>query len=122
MFTAGLTDPDQVAADLFPKQAKSNPSIFYADGKPRTIRQVYRALVAKHEAPAAADPAFLAQQLAATPESKWPQAQAIPSRFSPDNVSFASMFSTEGEIAPRTLLSPVEEPQGGAFFTQLYGP
>ncbi|MHB1109085.1 MAG: transglycosylase SLT domain-containing protein [Devosia sp.] len=121
MFTAGLANPDQIAAKLFPKQAKSNPSIFYADGKARTIRQVYRALVAKHEAPGAVDPAFVAQQMAATPTSKWPVADVVPSRFSLDDLSFTALFSTEGEIVPRTLLSPTDETQGSTFFTQLYG-
>jgi len=121
MFTAGLADPNQIAAELFPKQAKANPAIFYAEGQPRTIRQVYRALVAKHAAPVAADPAFVTQQIAAEPASKWPQAQAVPSRFSPDDLSFTALFSTEGEIKPRALLSPAEEPEGSAFFTQLYG-
>ncbi|MEI9899672.1 MAG: transglycosylase SLT domain-containing protein [Hyphomicrobium sp.] len=51
LFVAGLQNPDQVAADLFPRQARANPSIFYDDGRPRTIRQVYQALVAKHAAP-----------------------------------------------------------------------
>ncbi|MDP1731475.1 MAG: lytic transglycosylase domain-containing protein [Devosia sp.] len=121
LFTAGLADPDRIAAELFPKQAKANPAIFYADGKPRTIRQVYRALVARHEAPAAVDPAFAAQQMAARPVSKWPEVDAVPSRFTPDDLSFTALFSTEGEQASRTLLTPAEEPQGSAFFTQLYG-
>lgn len=121
LFTAGLADPDQVAADLFPRQAKANRAIFYADGQPRTIRQVYRALVAKHEAPAIADPAFVTQQMAAEPAAKWPDSAPVPSRFSPDDLSFAALFSTEGEIKPRVLLSPDEEAAGNAFFTQLYG-
>ncbi len=121
MFTAGLADADQIAANLFPKQAKANPAIFYAEGQPRSIRQVYRALVARHKATAAPDPAFVTQQLAAEPASKWPQAEAIPSRFSPNDLSFTALFSTEGEIRPRALLSPAEEPEGSAFFTQLYG-
>src|SRR3569623_950732 len=32
MFNAGLANAAQVAAKLFPKQAKANPQIFYADG------------------------------------------------------------------------------------------
>jgi hypothetical protein len=121
MFTAGLADPNQIAANLFPKQAKSNRSIFYADGAARTIKQVYRALVAKHEAPGSAmDPAFVTQQMAATPASKWPEADVVPSRFSPDDLSFTALFSTEDQVAPRTLLTPAEETQGSAFFTQLY--
>jgi hypothetical protein len=30
------------------------------------------------------------------------------------------LFSTEDQVAPRTLLTPNEETQGSAFFTQLY--
>lgn len=120
LFRAGLADPDQVAAELFPTQAKANRSIFYADGQPRSIRQVYRALVARHEAPATADPAFVAQQMAADPASKWPDSRPLPSRFSTEDLSFTALFSTEGEIKPRTLLSPAEEAGESAFFTQLF--
>ncbi|RZL53935.1 MAG: lytic transglycosylase domain-containing protein, partial [Variovorax sp.] len=86
MFTAGLANPDQVAAQLFPKQAKANPSIFYDDGQARTIRQVYRALVRKHEG-GGTEAAFAAQQLAGGPAApaplsfgpgtKWPDAQPL---------------------------------------------
>lgn len=120
MFTAGLGNPDRIAAELFPKQAKSNPAIFYADGKARTIRQVYQALVARHQPVGTTDPAFAAQQIAAAPSSKWPDAEVVPSRFSPDDLSFTALFSTDAHIAPRTLLSPPEEAEGSAFFTQLY--
>jgi hypothetical protein len=136
MFTAGLADPDQIAAKLFPRQAKANPSIFYDDGQARTIRQVYRALVQKHEggsAVAGADAAFAAQQLAGDPAhpaplafgpgAKWPEAQPLPSRFSQDDMSFTGLFSTEeAPIQPRVLMSPQDESRGSsAFFTQLYG-
>lgn len=138
MFTAGLADPDQVAAKIFPKQAKANPTIFYDDGQARTIRQVYKALVQKHEggsavAGADADAAFAAQQLAGDPMSpaplafgpnaKWPEAQPLPSRFSQDDMSFTGLFSTEAApIQPRVLMSPQDESRGSsAFFTQLYG-
>ncbi|NGP17856.1 transglycosylase SLT domain-containing protein [Devosia aurantiaca] len=50
MFRAGLQNPDQVAVNLFPRQAEANRSIFYdQSGHARTIRQVYQVLVAKHE-------------------------------------------------------------------------
>ncbi len=48
LFNAGLRDPDQIAAKLFPSQARANRAIFYANGEARTIREVYKALVAKH--------------------------------------------------------------------------
>lgn len=136
MFTAGLENPDQIAASLFPRQAKANPSIFYDDGQARTIRQVYKALVQKHEggsATAGADAAFAAQQLAADPAnpaplafgqgSKWPDTQPLPSRFSQDNMSFTGLFSNEAApIQPRVLMTPADEAHpNSAFFTQLYG-
>ncbi|MEQ1771543.1 MAG: transglycosylase SLT domain-containing protein [Devosia sp.] len=68
LFTAGLENPDQVAANLFPRQAKANRQIFYSGDHARTIREVYRALVAKHENTGAADASFVTQQLAAAPE------------------------------------------------------
>lgn len=119
LFTAGLADPDQIAAELFPRQAKANRSIFYDAGQPRTIRQVYKALVARHEAPAVADPAFVTQQIAGGAVPKWPQDEPIPSRFSAGDMSFTALFSTEGEIKPRTLLTPAEE-SDAPLFTHFY--
>lgn len=111
MFRAGLQNPDQVAVELFPRQASANRAIFYdREGQARTIRQVYQVLVAKHEG---GNPAFTAQQMsgeATTPEP----APVIPSRFSEENMSFTGLFRTEPEPS-------VEEGQpGSAFFTQLY--
>lgn len=119
LFKAGLADPDQVAANLFPKQAQANRSIFYENGHARTIREVYHSLVAKHDGQV--DPVFSAQQMASDPTGKWPDAAPIPSRFSADDMSFTSLFSNEGEVQGRVLLSPAEEAQGAALFTQLYG-
>lgn len=121
LFNAGLQDPDQIAAKLFPKQAKANRAIFYEGGEARTIREVYRALVAKHDG--VVDPRFAVQQLAVDPSApagKW-DAAPVPSRFSPDDMSFTSLFSSEGEVQARTLMSPATEAQGSALFTQLYG-
>lgn len=119
LFNAGLKNPDQIAADLFPRQAKANRSIFYEGGEARTIREVYRSLVAKHDG--AVDPRFAAQQLAVDPSGgKWESAP-VPSRFSTDDMPFTSLFSSEGEVQGRTLLSPASEAQGSALFTQLYG-
>ena len=117
LFAAGLADPNQIAAKLFPKQAKANPTIFYDEGKARTIREVYLSLVGKHDG--VADTRFTAQQLGDDP-SKWPDV-AVRSRFGPDDMSFTSMFSNEGEVTGRVLLSPADEAQGGALFVQLYG-
>lgn len=118
MFNAGLSDPNQLAAPLFPRQAKANPSIFYAGGKARTVREVYQVLVARHEGLAASpmQASFAAQQLASEP-----RVEALPSRFGPGDMSFTSLFSTDA--APptgRVLLTPEPVPEA-AFFTQLYG-
>ena len=121
-FNAGLANPDQSAAALFPRQAKANPGIFYDGGKSLSVRDVYRNLVAKHAGDAPAlDPRFAAQQLATEPAGKWQDAEALPSRFSADDMSFTALFSTSAPVGGRVLLSPAEEAQGGALFTQIYG-
>lgn len=133
MFNAGLEDPDQIAAKLFPRAAAANPTIFYADGQPRTIRQVYHALVAKHDAPAGLHPGFVVQQIAnrqtgpikegnSRPvDANAADAPEIPSRFGPQDMSFTALFSTDETGPTGSPLQPVEETQGAAFFTQLYG-
>jgi len=113
MFTAGLQDPDQIAADLFPKQANANRAIFYSGGEARTIREVYRVLVSKHEGGGTNAP-FAAQQMAGQPVV--PDLPVIPSRFSPDNMSFTGLFKNEVENLPEAAT----EDGSGAFFTQLY--
>jgi hypothetical protein len=134
MFVAGLADPDQVAAKLFPRQAKANPTIFYDREGARTIREVYKSLVAKHGAVAPPTSAgFAAQQLvsspptasappAAGPVSKWPEAQAVPSRFSAGDMSFTQLFSTDAEIRPRSLLTePADALDDVTLFGNFYG-
>lgn len=111
MFRAGLENPDQKAVDLFPRQADANRSIFYANGKPRTIREVYQVLVAKHQG--AGNSAFSVQQMASQASAQEP-APVVPSRFSRDNLSFTGLFKTEADNVQSSG-------QGGAaFFTQLY--
>ena len=113
MFNAGLQDPDQIAANLFPKQAAANQAIFYTDGQARTIRDVYRVLVAKHEGGSGMNANFAVQQMAG--QSAPPVAPPpIASRFSPENMSFTGLFKTEEDV-PATTTS-----DGGGFFTQLY--
>ena len=117
MFNAGLQNPDQVAADLFPRQAQANRTIFYDNGQPRTIRQVYRALVSQHET-GVPSVEFATQQLASQPAA--PPPPMIPSRFSPANMSFTGLFKNEEQAQPQSPLEPVAA-GGSAFFTQLYG-
>jgi hypothetical protein len=145
MFTAGLADPDQNAAALFPVQARANPSIFYSHGKARTVKEVYQALVAKHAPQPSQDAAFATQQLAAAnqmaadalavqpmsfADGEMPLSMglqpllptlspqhAAPVVFAPASMSFQTLFSS---TSPSTA-SDAEQPVSGSFFTQLYG-
>jgi hypothetical protein len=111
MFRAGLQNPDQVAVNLFPRQASANRAIFYdRDGGARTIREVYQVLVAKHEGQPSAT--FAAQQM--NGQSAPPAEPPLPSRFSQENMSFTGLFKTEPELPEG------EAEAGAAFFTQLY--
>jgi hypothetical protein len=117
MFRAGLENADQVAVNLFPRQADANRAIFYnADGSARTIRQVYQVLVAKHEG--GPSPTFSAQQMVGEGTPARLADPPLPSRFSPENMSFTGLFRTEPEV----VNAPAETTEvGGPFFTQLYG-
>jgi hypothetical protein len=115
MFTAGLSNPDQSAVKLFPKQAAANPAIFYSNGAERTVRQVYQALVAKHEGGGPTSSFAVQQMTEAAPTAPLP----LPSRFSPENMSFTGLFKNEEEAQ-----APVDSEHLGSssFFTQLYAP
>lgn len=127
LFSAGLSNPDQSAAALFPQQAKANPTIFYHNGRARTVKELYQTLVAGQSAgspviqadasPDAGDARFSAQQITS---DRWPT-QEVPSRFTPADMSFTSLFSNETEIPGRVLMSPASEAQGPALFTGFYG-
>jgi hypothetical protein len=129
LFRAGLGDPDQVAATLFPRQARANPTIFYESGRPRTIREVYKALVAKHIGAVAADARFAVQQMTSQPAavpvggagSRWP-AEAIPSRFGPSPTDFRTLYTAGEEIPPRALLTPADPGSEASLFTTLFEP
>lgn len=115
LFEAGMQNPDQIAAKLFPRQAEANRAIFYAGGEPRTIREVYKALVAKHEAaPASRQVEFAAQQMANGAEPAAPLASTEPLE-----LSFKSLFSGQTQSsAPAPLVR--KEGAGNGFFVQLY--
>lgn len=117
-FELGLENPDAIAAASFPRPAAVNPRIFYDNGRPRTVREVYEVLVARH-AGGLPNSAFEVQQLASQ--------QPLPSRIElqaqpliPPGVSFTSLFSTE---ATPSATSPVDRPQvvpGRALFSDFY--
>jgi len=119
MFDAGLQNPDQIAARLFPEAAKANPQIFYSNGHSRTIREVYKALVAQQGGIVAADiqpdSKFASQQMAAGgprtgagpgdgSAQQDPSTDEVPSRFSKADMSFTALFSTQ---APSGVPTPL---------------
>lgn len=117
-FDLGLRDPEANAAQAFPRPAAANPSIFYEQGRPRSVREVYAVLTARHDGVGPANAAFAAQQMAgggaALPGG---EADAAPI---PPGVSFTSLFSTQ---AATEASSPVPAPQavpGRVLFSGFY--
>ncbi|WP_404403386.1 transglycosylase SLT domain-containing protein [Pelagibacterium halotolerans] len=118
-FEAGLTQPDAIAAELFPRPAAANRAIFYDNGRPRTVREVYQALVARHNGTNLPSAQFAAQQLASV--------EPIPSRFErvgpvmPEGVSFTSLFSTQVDGATGSPLNTdTPDRAGRPLFSGLY--
>ena len=126
MFNAGLSNPDQIAAEIFPQQAEANRSIFYDNSGARTIREVYQALVAKHGQPYVFSPhsAGSVAPNAQAGRAASPQTGIQP-RIGPGNaggsvdVSFSSMFTQSD--SPQSYQRQVVVDPGGALFVQLYG-
>lgn len=109
LFNAGLSNPDQIAAKLFPRQAKANRAIFYAGDHARTIKEVYRALVARHDG-ATPDPSFVAQQLVGAPAvepPRWP-VEELPSRLALEGPAFDNLFLNEA-TTPGPLSTPATD-------------
>ncbi|MCZ4272795.1 transglycosylase SLT domain-containing protein [Maritalea porphyrae] len=80
-FNLGLSSPNASAAMHFPSQARANESIFFDSGKPRSIKEVYQVLVAKHrslevDASVSQTAAFAAQQMATSNQGPFSVAQA----------------------------------------------
>jgi hypothetical protein len=127
MFEAGLADPDQIAAKLFPKQAQANRTIFYDDGKARTIREVYQALVAKHRAPndvPPVDAGFATQQIATQSPLPLPSPLQVPPELGgPAGVVPASTTPpVMGEPRPKWTGDAIPSrfgPMEASFFTSL---
>lgn len=49
LIKAAGAEPNAMARDFFPKAARANKPIFYHEGQPRSIADVYRVLVRKHD-------------------------------------------------------------------------
>lgn len=116
-FELGLQNPDAIAADAFPRPAAANRSIFYANGEPRTVREVYQVLVARHGG-GPSNAAFQAQQMASQP---------LPSRVEidhgpviPPGVSFTSLFSTQADPQISSPVNTAQDVPGRVLFSGFY--
>lgn len=149
MFTAGLANPDQNAAALFPAQARANPTIFYSHGKARSVKEVYLSLIAKHAPQPTQDAAFAAQQLAAAQQiatdalgvqplgyasGEMPLSSGLqpllpvlspqhpsPVAFQPATLSFQELFTTTASSQQAAYPTENEGSAPGSFFSSLYG-
>lgn len=118
LFRAGLDNPDRIAAELFPRQARANRAIFYdADGA-RTIREVYQNLVARHaRLQTGAQPSAPASAPGEADSEPGPQPRHGPAvQLRQPDVSFDAMYRADRSSTPRSV---VVDP-GAAFFVQLY--
>lgn len=126
LFVAGLENPSQIAADLFPRQARANPSIFYDSGRAKTIRQVYESLVSQH-AQLSGQPLATQSQPAQPASPVTPVADnggdpVVQSRYGPAvpeqgaELRFETLFSTTQTGSSQS----VTVDPGAAFFVQLY--
>jgi len=127
MFDAGLSNPDQIAAEIFPRQAQANRSIFYDSSGAKTVREVYQSLVAKHAQTAIASAPQLSVSLNQSvpsslqdPLQNSPQPRIGPLVQAPSSpVSFETLYKVE-TTAQRAPSSVIVDP-GGALFVQLFG-
>lgn len=55
LFRMMKANPNVIAADMFPKGAKANPTVYYDNGRPRTVQELYNELGRKHGAEAGSE-------------------------------------------------------------------
>ncbi len=98
--------PQAKAADLFPKQAAANKSIFFAEGRARSVSEVYANLVAKHGGEADAVPATVTAFADPMPESadSAPSGGAFAFAAASDRVD-QGWFASRGETAFQALFA-----------------
>jgi hypothetical protein len=105
--------PGRKAADLFPRAAAANKPIFFDEGgRPRTMREVYRNLIAKHgDAAKAVAPALPGDQIA--PPAPY---RPAPQLAQPRQIQVASGYSRPVmEMSPTviSILASLEVPSRG---------
>lgn len=114
LIRATTASPQASAADLFPRQAHANKSIFYTQGRERTVSEVYAELVRSHggsdplEAGATAVAAADGAAVSDDPASR----VAMAFQASAPNDAFAALFRTDEATA--------EKPAAAAAFWRGY--
>ncbi|WP_051332373.1 transglycosylase SLT domain-containing protein [Cucumibacter marinus] len=129
-FALGLKNADAVAAEHFPRQAAANRPIFYENGRPRTVREVYQVLVRKHEntgQASTAEAALAVQQMAsANPAQTRPQGSPVEVMLPNVRMSFVDMYQATprqqaaAQPAQRTEIQQPDQPPDQAVFEQFF--
>ncbi len=108
--------PNARAGDVFPGQARSNPSIFYERGRARSVSEVYRMLVGRYAAARdQAAPARQAQQPAMAAAVTAPAAIPAPApastltAFAPDAAELTQAYADAAKLSalPKVDAAPV---------------
>lgn len=104
LISLAANKPDMAAKKAFPREANANPSIFYdRKGEPRTVRDVYGVLVAKHEGSAPVPQVAAASSPATALPQSAPAVTGGPVAFfggSGAGGGFGSFFSTGSQPSP----------------------
>jgi hypothetical protein len=107
-------NPDASAVSAFPEAARANKSIFYGKNGARSVEDVYRVLVAKHDNIRQLAPATAVANLQVTnPQAAGEDSSPIPNLlnriaalFSPRKTRPAGAISPNQQIAPTRQLAP----------------
>ncbi len=119
--------PDMAAADIFPREARSNRSVFYdqKSGQPRSLNQIYALFDAKFKGNDAGSKNFAAPQtmLAQTNSNSAPAPQKAPIMVDEDPLARLASLMDPGKKADSLLRIASAEPQDKwqIFPPSLYG-
>lgn len=118
-----MKTPIAAAADYFPRAASANRSIFYEDGRKRTLGEVYGALVASHQ-----NATLETQKIASAAP---PAPRAVVEKVSEDGALFRNLFTSRrpGGVSPvvtalwtRQSAPPVQEASLGPAVNRPFFP
>jgi len=102
--------PGTRASDIFPGQARSNPSIFYERGRARSVVEVYHLLVGRYAAAREQAPAPGPQPAAVAAAAPTPKPAATTlSAFAPDTAELTQAYAAAAKMSelPQVDAAPV---------------